>query len=126
MLSIVLCIMYFSEPIPAETEEVDVPHMVFDVEFPTQHEEEGVPDVKGSLLKRQPLQREHIQEACCLAYEESLLLLAKKKNLSVCSRKKCGLPTKILTTTSGSAIYLKWVCSGTNLFTITNLCKMNS
>ncbi|KAL5019014.1 hypothetical protein ScPMuIL_004736 [Solemya velum] len=94
----------------AQALEVDLPHMVFDVQQQEEAPEDLVPNVRESLIKRNPLQKEDILENCCIAYEECLKQLAAKKAASICTRRRCNAATAVQTVTSGSAIYLKWVC----------------
>lgn len=107
--------MFFSNPAAtAQALEVDLPHMVFDVQQQEEAPEDLVPNVRESLIKRNPLQKEDILENCCIAYEECLKQLAAKKAASICTRRRCNAATAVQTVTSGSAIYLKWVCNYTD------------
>lgn len=88
--------------------------MVFDVQQQEEAPRDLVPNVRESLIKRNPLQKEDILENCCIAYEECLKQLAAKKAASICTRRRCNAATAVQTVTSGSAIYLKWVCNYTD------------
>jgi hypothetical protein len=110
-MSLTLNATNFSNRRAAKTPTVDIARLVFDVE-----DREHVDEVadgqtgQGGLIHRLPIEAEHMEEACCIAYSSTLLQLAAMSVIRTCTRKGCRSPTSIRTETAGTAMYLKWVC----------------